>query len=246
MNMTEGVEMLQLPGNRGMMIHPVLIWDDHTVILVDAGYPGQVQEIIMAMAKAGVAFSKLNKVIVTHQDYDHIGSLTDVVKASGQAVEVLAHQEEKPYIEGRQPWIKMELIRKMLESLPENQRKEAETKYQIPDKPKVDRTIADGEVLPYCGGITVIHTPGHTPGHICLYLNRSKTLISGDALNVVDGQLVGANPLYTADMARAQESVGKLARYEIEKVICYHGGVFAGNVKERLQELRSLPPLAGR
>ena len=238
--------MLELTGNRGMTIHPVLIWDDDTVILVDAGYPGQLQEIINAMEQAGIPFSKLNNVIVTHQDYDHIGSLADVVKASGHVIEVLAHQEEKPYIEGNKPWIKKELIRKMLESLPENQRKEAETKYQIPVKPKVDKTIADGEVLPYCGGITVIHTPGHTPGHICLYLNQSKTLISGDALNVADGQLVGPNPMYTADMACAQESVRKLARYDIEKVICYHGGVFGDNVNERLQELGSSPTLAGR
>jgi len=33
----------------------------------------------------------------------------------------------------------------------------------------VDKTLEDGEELPFCGGITVIHTPGHTPGHICLY-----------------------------------------------------------------------------
>ena len=46
----------------------------------------------------------------------------------------------------------------------------------------VDRIVEDGEELPFCGGITVIHTPGHTPGHICLYIGQNKTLIAGDAL----------------------------------------------------------------
>jgi len=49
---------------------------------------------------------------------------------------------------------------------------------------EVDMVLTDGEELAYCGGIIVIHTPGHTPGHICLYHKESKTLIVGDGLNV--------------------------------------------------------------
>jgi glyoxylase-like metal-dependent hydrolase (beta-lactamase superfamily II) len=49
---------------------------------------------------------------------------------------------------------------------------------------EVDMVLTDGEELTYCEGIIVIHTPGHTPGQICLYHKESKTLIVGDALNV--------------------------------------------------------------
>ncbi len=85
---------------------------------------------------------------------------------------------------------------------------------------KVNRTLSDGEVLPYCGGIIVIHTPGHTPGHICLYHKMSKTLIVGDVMNIVDGQLVGPNKdIMSEDEANdATNSLKKFNDYNIVNV----------------------------
>jgi glyoxylase-like metal-dependent hydrolase (beta-lactamase superfamily II) len=91
--------------------------------------------------------------------------------------------------------------------------------------------------LPYCGGITVINTPGHTPGHISLYHKPSKTLIAGDAMIVADGRLLGPNPQYTLDMKTAIESLKKLMQYDIETVICYHGGLYKDNANRRIAEL---------
>lgn len=230
------IEVLKIKGNQGT-IHPTLIWDDDTVVLIDAGLPGQVQDIRGAMDKAGIPFSKLNKVIITHQDFDHIGSLKELLQ--DHPIEVMAHKEEKPYIEGDKPLIKMtpERLAIMFKSLSEEARHEAEVKFLESLRSNVDQTVSDGEVLPYCGGITVIYTPGHTPGHICLYHNPSKTLITGDALNVVEGQLVGPNPVFTADMDKAKASVRKLTEYDIEAAICYHGGVYSDQVNERLKAL---------
>ena len=177
------------------------------------------------------------KFYFTHQDFDHIGGLKELLQ--DHPIEVMAHAEEKPYIEGAKSLLKMtpERLATMFKSLPEEQRPEAKAKFLDSLKSNVDKTVGDGEILPYCGGITVIYTPGHTPGHICLYHNSSKTLITGDALNVVEGQLVGPNPVFTVDMSRAWESVRKLTEYDIENVICYHGGVYGDHVNERLIEL---------
>jgi glyoxylase-like metal-dependent hydrolase (beta-lactamase superfamily II) len=127
----------------------------------------------------------------------------------------------------------------MLVSLPEEQRQWMEALFANPPKTSVDTAVADEEVLPYCGGITVIFTPGHTPGHICLYLNQSKILIAGDALVAVDGELRGPNPQATYDMDAALKSLKKLTQYDIETVICYHGGVYRDSANERLTELAS-------
>ena len=97
-----------------------------------------------------------------------------------------------------------------------------------PAHPHVDHTPADGEVLPYCGGLTVITTPGHTPGHLCLYHPPSKTLIAGDALALVDGRLQRPEPTMDLDRDAATRSLRKLARYDIATVICYHGGRYTG------------------
>ena len=223
----------------GRQIHPTLIWDNETVVLVDTGFPGQLQEIRNAMDEAGIPFSKLSKVIITHQDFDHIGGLPEILKASDHEIGVIAYKDEKPFIEGEKPLLKMtpERLAGMFGALPAEKRKEAEAKFLESLKSKVDKTVDDGEVLPYCGGITVIFTPGHTPGHICLYLNQYKTLITGDALNVVDEQLVGPNKEFTPDMDTAKKSLKKLTQYDVETVISYHGGVYKENVNQRLLEL---------
>ena len=101
----------------------------------------------------------------------------------------------------------------------------------------VDRTLADGEELPHAGGIVVIYTPGHSPGHLCLYHKRSRSLITGDALNVSEGLLAGPNPVHTPDVATALASLKQLAAYDIETVICYHGGVYRGDANRRIAEL---------
>ena len=91
MKLANGVEALELPMQSFMgrtIIYPTLIWDDKTVVLADAGFPGQLQQIREAMGRAGVPFDRLNKVIITHQDIDHIGSLPDIVRESSHKVEV--------------------------------------------------------------------------------------------------------------------------------------------------------------
>ena len=242
MKIADGIEALELNMDfmgRQMVIHPTLIWNNDTVILVDTGMPGQLPQIRKAMDEIGVPLSKLGEVILTHQDIDHIGGLSDILKASGRKIEILAHEADRPYIEGAKPLIKMssDRVAKMLEALPEERRKHAEAMFTQPPKASVDRTIADGETLPWCGEITVIFTPGHTPGHVSLYVNKSKTLIAGDAMVVADGQLLGPNPQATLDMETATKSLKQFTQYDIETVLCYHGGIYSDNANQRLEEL---------
>lgn len=242
MKIADGLETLELTVNvmgRQNTIYPTLIWDNNTVILVDTGYPGLAGELQTVVEKTGVSFSRLNKVILTHQDIDHVGGLPEILAKSPNKIEVLAHEIEKPYIEGDKPLIKADQAKtaKMLESMPEEQRQRLMALFANPPKAKVDTTVEDGEELPYCGGIVVIAAPGHTPGHIVLYHKQSKTLISGDALNIANGQLVGPNPPMTFDIKEAMQSLKKLAQYDIETVISYHGGVYNGKVQERIAQI---------
>jgi glyoxylase-like metal-dependent hydrolase (beta-lactamase superfamily II) len=240
MKIADGVDAFELTSTQmgpASVIHPTLIWDNNAVILADTGFPGQLQDIRAAMDKAGVPFSKLSIIILTHQDIDHIGGLPGLLKESDHKIEVLAHLGDKPFIEGDLPLLKMKGIEQRLANLPEEQRKQAAALFGPQAKNKLDRTLADGEKLPYCGGITVIFTPGHTPGHICLYLERSKTLVSGDAMVIDEGQLQGPRPRATPDMDTAVKSLQKLTRYDIETVICYHGGVYQDHANQRIAEL---------
>jgi glyoxylase-like metal-dependent hydrolase (beta-lactamase superfamily II) len=240
------IRMLEISAvimGRTEAIHPTLMGDADTLMLVDSGFPGQLALFREAMARAGVPFDRLTQIVITHQDLDHIGGLPAMVGELGQRVEVLASAVEKPYIQGEQRLVKLtpEAIERAVAALPpevpEERRRAFRTALEHPPRAQVNRVLADGEELRCCGGVTVIATPGHTPGHICLYHRRSKTLIAGDALRMQDGELHGPDPRATVDMDLALKSLGKLAALDIERVICYHGGLYAGDASRRVAEI---------
>ena len=72
-------------------------------------------------------------------------------------------------------------------------------------------------------GLRVIATPGHTPGHVCVFDPGGSLLILGDAMNNVGNKLGGPNPQYTADMTQAHQSVKKLAKLTFQRAVFGHG-----------------------
>ena len=72
-------------------------------------------------------------------------------------------------------------------------------------------------------GLRVIATPGHTPGHVCVFDPAGSLLILGDAMSNIDSKLGGPNPQYTVDMAQAHESMKKLAKLKFERAVFGHG-----------------------
>lgn len=245
MKIATGVEMLEIPATiqgAQTFIYPTLIWDSKTTILVDTGFPGQLSEFRRAIKEGGASFERIDKIIITHHDRDHIGSLRSILKELPQKASVFAHEGEIHYIEGRIPPFKATLAEAPDSPYPPEikalfQRQKLD---YLDFKVSVDRIVEDGEELPFCGGITVIHTPGHTPGHICLYIGQSKTLIAGDALSVEGGKL-GLLPKFASlDWPSAVRSLGKLVPYDVETVICYHGGAWRGNFSGSIAELAGL------
>ena len=99
MEIAKGVEMLQLEFQE-FVIHPILLWDDEMAVLIDTGFPGQIEDIQVEMEKVGVSFDKLKVVILTHQDIDRIGSLPELLRRCRSNIKVYAHELDKPYIEG--------------------------------------------------------------------------------------------------------------------------------------------------
>jgi glyoxylase-like metal-dependent hydrolase (beta-lactamase superfamily II) len=236
--------MLELPiemmGNRGL-IHPTVIWDADDVVLVDTGVPGSAVPIREACEHAGVPYDRLNHIILTHDDIDHIGSLGAIVHDAAGTIEVLAHREEVATVESGRP---AKMTPERLASMPENRRQIFERVLGIMNSQpvRVTRSLADGETLPYCGGITVIHTPGHTPGHIALFLQQSRTLIAGDALVLDGGVLRPSSPALSHDAQQAVASTKQLAAFDIASVICYHGGLYQDEPNARIADMwQSVP-----
>lgn len=220
MQLNDDVYVLPLSMVRDGQTHtynPSLILDPALgPTLVDTGLPGQLDQIARALAPAGVQVSDLKRIVLTHQDVDHVGSLHDLVQASG--AQVLAHEIEVPFIDGteRPRFARPEVLAA---------RPELRAVFERLRPTPVDEPLQDGGRLDVAGGVRVVFTPGHTIGHICLYLERSGTVIAGDALTASEGRLHGPNQNATSDMATATRSLQRLAELDVRTIVCYHGGV---------------------
>ncbi len=88
------------------------------------------------------------------------------------------------------------------------------------DSPRDLVPVVDGDEI---FGLTVIHTPGHTEGHISLLDAVAGVLVAGDAINGADGGVVGPDPQFSSDHDLAMESMAKLATFDFETVYFGHG-----------------------
>ncbi|MFA1509248.1 MBL fold metallo-hydrolase [Priestia aryabhattai] len=240
MRISEGVEMIQLTArafNQDITLNPTLVWNNEEVILIDTGMPDQIDQLKEALNKLNMSIEQLKVILLTHQDLDHIGCAADIRNNSDKNIIVYAHEFDKPYIEGKLPLIKTnasQMSKEELSAIPD----EIKYLYKTPPKVDVDIVLKGSQLLPYCRGIEVIFTPGHTPGHVSFYLRKSKTLVAGDALVLANGQLMEPVKQTTLNMDQAVQSLEKFLNYEIEHVICYHGGYFQGCPKEAILRIK--------
>jgi len=242
MKIADGIEMLEISGTvmgSPRTINPTLLWDDQAQILVDTGFPGQLELIRSAVKKADRSFDNLNTLVLTHQDIDHIGNLSVILGALPKPAQVFAHEQEIPYIEGSQTPHKLAQLEAALDHLPQEQKDMYErlrASFASSAAP-VPNALSAGQELPQAGGLRVLYTPGHTVGHICLYHRPSKTLIAGDALRIEDGRLVPPPPAVNFDTGLALKSLEQLTDFDIQAVICYHGGLYADDPNQRIAAL---------
>lgn len=218
---------------------PVVLHSGKEVVLVDCGYPGFMPLMEAAMQLHQLSLNQLTGIIITHADIDHVGSLYEIKEAYPD-VKVYSSAIEAAQVDGREKSSRLLQAEAMLETLPEDKQAGAlqfismlRSVQPVP----VNAVLKPEEEIPFLPGVQVIAMPGHTPGHISLYVKENKTLIAADAVVVENGELEIANPQFTLDMEAAIESLRKMAILDIEKLICYHGGVFDKDIKAQLRKL---------
>jgi len=215
-------------------IHPVLLIDNDERILFDAGYPGQAEDIARELARHGLKVKDLTMIVVSHHDHDHIGSLL-ALKIMHPAVRIVAGRSEADYIAGKKISLRLQQAEEHNKTLGGSELEFAErfaAYLKTIDICPVDRLVDDGEHL--SEGVRVISTPGHTPGHISLYVEKQGIFIAGDATAVENGRLILPNPQFTLDMSRALDSIRRIQSLKINSIINYHGGIYSGDIVNAL------------
>ena len=216
-------------------IYPVVLCAEAGCVLADCGYVGALPKIEEALALNDLSPKKITYIILTHQDHDHVGAAAAFKKAFPK-VRVLASAGEAPYISGACKSLRLTQAEQLQQTLPPEQQAFGQAfcgLLRSVEPVQIDQVLSGDEWLPFCGGCQVLATPGHTPGHISLYLPEFDTILSGDAMALDEGRPVLANPQFTLDLEKATASMQQLLAYPAKKIICYHGGVFKKENLER-------------
>lgn len=186
--------------------HCYLVCGTQRAALIDSG---------MGVADVGAVVRELTSlpvtVVTTHAHWDHIGG-------HGCFSEIAVHQKDADWLKGKYP-LPLETVKGCLtqgcDSLPASFDPE---KYRIYAE-GANKILREGEMINLGGrGLRVIHTPGHTPGHICLWEAERGWLFTGDL--VYGGTLDASYP--TTNPMKFYESVRKVQMLSVKKILPGH------------------------
>ena len=174
-------------------------------ILIDAGMDSG--SIIAQLGKY-IGPEELETIILTHCHYDHSAGAKGVAEATGAKIAI--HRDDAPLLN--------------------SPRSSASDLFGMrPPEITPDILLEGGEVF---GELEVLHTPGHTPGGICLYSAVSKILFSGDTV-FQDGGF-GRTDLHGGNTQKLIESIRKLTRLDVSIIYPGHGDTVMKDANEQI------------
>ena len=218
------------------------------VAMVDAGWNTEEAwgALNAGLSEAGGSISDVQAVVVTHIHPDHYGLAGRVRDVSGAWVGL--HPADAVLLQGRYVETE-ELIRRMDDLLaesgvPEDQRGELASSSMnvrsLVDMAPPDILLEDDRKLDLAGwDLRTVWTPGHSPGHICLFSEEQRLLLSGDHVlpritpNISFHSQQDANPL-----GDYLESLARIRNFEADEVLPAHEYRFsnlAGRVDDLIQ-----------
>ena len=208
-------------------INAFLIDDgDAGLTLIDTGYAKHAEGITEVIRSIGREPSDLKNILITHGHADHLGGAKQL---AGGATPISMHPADSDIARAGvlQPTMKPApgLLTGIL------------FKVAMPKKPaefpafEPDIALHDGDIVDVAGGIEVVHTPGHTPGHVALRWRRDRGLLFvGDAA----ANLLRLNyMLGYDDVEEGKASLAKLAHLDFEAAVFGHGRPILSNASKK-------------
>ena len=205
--------------------------DDGSVTLVDCGIGKAPPRIVAGLAAIGKQPADVTRIVLTHVHPDHVGGAASLAGLTGAPV--AAHADDAGYAEkGRAPESDSRPLAGRLMNRLAGGRFEP-----VP----VGQRLADGDVLEVGGGLRVLHTPGHSPGHVSLLHEPTKLLITGDALfNVLGVRL--PPKLLCSDIRMTRQTAHVFGELDYDIAAFTHGPEIRDRAREKVRGfLRKLP-----
>ena len=233
-----GVHQLRIPFPEGIdrFTNAYVIEGNRGSILVDCGWDSS--EAVWAFREElrgeRLSFEDINWVVVTHVHPDHFGLASKLRELCG--AKIIMHRADAELIHSR--YVDFAALAEATEKVllshgvpPEDaseMREASAWAAQFVTAIEPDMLVEDGDTV--SNGtfqLEVLHTPGHTPGHICLYDPRKRRLFCGDAVLFDAVPQVGLHPQSGNDPAGDfVESLDYIGQKSVSFVFPGHGPVF--------------------
>ena len=183
------------------------------IVVIDTGMGDNATDIHQALERLGAGWADISDVVITHAHADHVGGLKEILSKAGNALVWAGEADAGAVSSGISSGT-------------------ASSEVQV-------RAAVDGASL---RGLRIIHTPGHTQGHISLLHEGEGLLFTGDAVGTMNGVMVRPPAPFTADPVEAELSLRNLARVSPRRMLFSHGAEIP-DASSRLRELieRSAP-----
>jgi glyoxylase-like metal-dependent hydrolase (beta-lactamase superfamily II) len=193
-----------------------LIRSKQGAVLVDTGLKGTTTAILKALGKAGFSADDLKFILITHADGDHYGSLAALKTLAPEALAYASQPEAEAIAAGRMSRkltstgirkVALKVVSGLFKSTPA----------------QVDLIYKKGDQFPWLGGLAVVESNGHTPGHLSFYSSSTGILFAGDSILVHGVALVCASGMNCWDEKKAHEAFERQLALKPKVIFGGHG-----------------------
>ena len=220
--------------SKGGHVHAFLLDEGTALTLIDTLFDTDARRIIDRIGSIGRSVEDLKHIVLTHAHRSHLGGLATLKELSGATV--YSHAWEADIVAGErtaQPVTPVPMRPlSTYWSVYYLQLGAALGRGKHPPCP-IDTTLEDGDTV---GPVRVLHTPGHTPGHLAFWWPESRALFAGDAIATYP--VFGPGwPAFTLNPTQHRASLRRMAELDPAVLAVGHGDPLTAGAAERVRSL---------